>query len=330
MGEAARERVADAELGSRRRPAHRIVSLPGIELLVDRDGHHIDAGAAARASRCAPGPSRTRRIRGLGVPAARLAVSVHAVTLDAALDDRAVPVAVVVDDPATAPAHVRERARVLVTRQSSRDLDPATTLAIPSELIDVDAHPPLSPFVRARWRERLGLPANLVVRVGYHDPWPGDDASIAAALAVCSAAAVRGPWTLTALALGTAVVTDASEAERLGARDGVELLVDDARQCADPSRRGGRPTGPRRPGSATARRRLVEQQHSWSSARRDAARSARPRAAACPPPYRSRDSKPGSTSSAPRPTLPSRSARCTARHRRRRRTDLVTLTGRRR
>jgi hypothetical protein len=243
------------------------VNLPGIELLVDRDGHRVDAVlplvVALRTWSDPHAPDRTLR-----APAARLAVSVNAVTLEAALEDRAVPVAVVVDDPDTAPAQVRERARVLVTRQSARELDPATTLAIPSDVIDVDAHPPLAPFVRARWREWLGLPANLVVRVGYNDPWPGDDESVAAALAVCSAAAVRGPWTLTALALGTAVVTDASEAERLGARDGVELIVD--APVSAPSRAAA--VGNDWPEAARLGhegRRLVEQRHSWSRLARE-------------------------------------------------------------
>lgn len=243
------------------------MNLPGIELLVDRDGHHVDAvlplvvALRAWSDPHAPDPA-------LGVPAARLAVSVNAMAFDAALDDRAVPVAVVVDDPETAPAHVRARARVLVTRGSARERDPAATLAIPSEVIDADLHPPLSPFVRARWRERLGLPGNLVVRVGYNDPWPGDDASVPAALAVCSAAAVRGPWTLTALALGTAVVTDASDAERLGARDGVELLVD--APVSAPSRAATVGTDwPEAARLGNAARRLVEQRHSWSRLARE-------------------------------------------------------------
>lgn len=238
------------------------MSLPGIELLVDRDGHHSAAvlplvvALRTWSDPHAPEPA-------LGVPAARLAVSVNAVTLAAALEDRAVPVAVVVDDPDAAPAHVLARARVLVTLGSARELDPATTIAIPSQVIDADLHPPLSPFVRARWRERLGLPESLVVRVGYNDPWPGDDASVPAALAVCSAAAVRGPWTLTALALGTAVVTDASEAERLGARDGVELLVD--APVSAPTRAAALGTDwPEAARLGNEGRRFVEHRHSWS------------------------------------------------------------------
>ncbi len=243
------------------------MNLPGIELLVDRDGYHVDAVlplvVALRTWSDPHAPDRA-----LGAPAARLAVSVNAVTLDTALEDRTIPVAVVVDDPETAPAHVRDRARVLLAPESARELDAATTLAIPSDVIDADAHPPLSPFVRARWRERLGLPANLVVRVGYNDPWPGDDASIAAALAVCSAAAVRGPWTLTALALGTAVVTDASDAERLGARDGVELLVE--APVSAPTRAATvEADWPEAARLGNEARRLVEQRYSWSALARE-------------------------------------------------------------
>ncbi len=243
------------------------MNLPTIELLVDRDGRHVEAVmpllVAMRrwSDPHAPDP-------GLGLPAARIAVSVNAVTLDAALEDRSVPVAVVVEDRLRVPARVLERAHVILAPQTAAGLDAARTLSIPADLIDVDAHPPLSPFVRARWRHRTGLPTNLVARIGYHDPWPTDDASIAAALTVCSAAAVRGRWTLLALALGTAVVTDASEAERLGARDGVELLVE------DPARATGRAEvlGDDWPHAArlgNAARRLVERQHSWPGLARE-------------------------------------------------------------
>lgn len=238
------------------------MNLPGIELLVDRDSRRVESVlplVVALRTWCdphAPDP-------GLRVPAARLAVSVNAVMLDAALVDRAIPVAVVVDDPDTVPALVRERARVLVTRQATNGFDPERTLVIPTDMIDVDAHPPLAPLVRARWRERTGLPADLVVRAGYHDPWPADDASIPAALAVCSAAAVRGPWLLMALALGTAVVTDAAEADRLGAREGIELLVDEA--ATAPTR--AQAVAADWPAAARLgheARRLVEEEHSWS------------------------------------------------------------------
>ena len=238
------------------------MSLPGIELLVDRDGRHVEAvlplivALRTWADPHAPDP-------GLGLPVARLAVSVHAVNLDAALEQRAIPVAVVVDDPEAVPARVRERAAVLLTAGPSPSLDPASTLAIPPDVIDADAHPPLSPFVRARWRERLGLPANLVVRVGYQDPWPTDDAAIAAALSVCSAAAVRGPWTLTALALGTAVVTDVSDAQRLGARDGRDLVVGEPVNAAARAVALGA-EWPEAARFGHAARQLVERAHSWS------------------------------------------------------------------
>jgi hypothetical protein len=239
------------------------VNLPGIELLVDRDGRHVESvlplvvALRTWSDPHAPDP-------GLRPPVARFAVSTNAANLDAALDDRSIPVAVVVDDPATARGRVRERARLLLTHRPAPELDATRTLVIPGDLVDVDAHPPLSPFVRARWRERLGLPTHLVVRVGYPDPWPTDDAAIVAALAVCSAAAVRGPWTTTALALGTAVVTDESEAERLGARNGVDLriaepvsaLAQSEALAADWPQAGRLGHGARR---------LIEEQHSWSA-----------------------------------------------------------------
>lgn len=243
------------------------MSLPRVELLVDRRARHADAVVplvVALRTWCDP----TAPDPALGAPAARLAVSVDAVNLHAALAERAVPVAVVVDNPDLVPDLVRERARVLITHRSRAAVGRDNALLIPTELIDAAAHPPLSPFVRSRWRERLGLPANLVVRVGYHDPWPADDATVAAALTVCSAAAVRGPWLLTALALGTAVVTDASEAERFGAVSGVEVRVEDP--AGAPTR--AEALGADWPESARlghAARRLVETRHCWSGIARE-------------------------------------------------------------
>ena len=82
------------------------MNLPGIELLVDRDGRHVESvlplvvALRTWSDPHAPDP-------GLRPPVARFAVSTNAAHLDAALDDRSIPVAVVVDDPATAPSRVR-------------------------------------------------------------------------------------------------------------------------------------------------------------------------------------------------------------------------------
>ncbi|MGZ6912458.1 MAG: glycosyltransferase [Acidimicrobiia bacterium] len=197
---------------------------------------------------------------GLGEADAVLSAAVDGPVLARALRGPA-PVAVVVDEFATRPADVVDRAAVFVTR------DPATTAAlgdraieVPRDAVRASHHPPLTPFVRSRWRLRLGLPETMILRLGIPEPWSGPADTTAGALAVCSAAIVRGSWLLTALALGTPVVTDAADAARVGAVDRIHLTVstptafdDDAEALASEPRR------------ATALgwggRRLVEEAH---------------------------------------------------------------------
>jgi hypothetical protein len=123
---------------------------------------------------------------------------------------------------------VAERADVLLVPRlpGSHDTSsPSRAITWPLPSIDVTAHPPLTPFVRERWRARLGLPATLVVVAGFDAPTALPAAATPSALALCSAAAVRGPYTLLALALGTPLATDAVEAARVGARDDHDVVV---------------------------------------------------------------------------------------------------------
>ncbi|MCB0978807.1 MAG: hypothetical protein KDB02_15240 [Acidimicrobiales bacterium] len=92
-------------------------------------------------------------------------------------------------------------------RIASTSVPPATP-----DSIDVTAWPALLPLVRRRWRERLGLPAKLVVAVDA----PEVDRFVTTSLAVASAAVVTGPALPLALALGTPVVTSPEDAARLG------------------------------------------------------------------------------------------------------------------
>jgi hypothetical protein len=108
-------------------------------------------------------------------------------------------------------------------------------VAVPVDAVEADALAPVPPFVRERWRRRAGLDPSLVVTLGVPgaSPLPAD--VVPAALSVAAAAVVVGPELVTALALGTPVVTDAAGAARVGAEAGVEVLVApaaDARQVA--------------------------------------------------------------------------------------------------
>lgn len=162
---------------------------------------------------------------GLGAPDAYLAASPHAPGLDQLLDGPA-PVAVFAESLTDLDPAVAERADVIIVRDppAAARLG-AKALVFDRHCIRASDHPPITPFVRSRWRTKLTLPDPMFVRLGVSDPWPGSPASIGGALAVCTAAAVRGPWLLTALALGTPVITDAQSATGIGAEPGVHLLT---------------------------------------------------------------------------------------------------------
>lgn len=96
---------------------------------------------------------------------------------------------------------------------------------VPDVGVDVARWDPVAPLIRARWRERHGLPAELVVGV---DP-PLDPVRLPGPLSVAAAAVVTGsPTTLAlALALAAPVVTDADSARRLALRPGLDVEVTD-------------------------------------------------------------------------------------------------------
>jgi hypothetical protein len=112
---------------------------------------------------------------------------------------------------------------------------------VPPVGLEVDRWPAVAPLVRARWRERLGLPEHHVVHLEPGvDPAEGEEA-----LRTASAAVVSGPATLLALALGTPTVTSPDTARRLGVRPGRDVEVAAGREeagalaeaiAADPAR----------------------------------------------------------------------------------------------
>jgi hypothetical protein len=157
--------------------------------------------------------------------AARLATSLDARGLEAAVADPSTPLAVVVDREPTGVAVVAAvaRADVVLAPPGVAVHGAATVLTLPR--VDPWRHRPVPPFVRARWRRRLGLPDDFVVAFGYSPETTVGPRSVATVLALASVAAVRGEHALLALALGTPIVTDAATAGALGARDGRELVV---------------------------------------------------------------------------------------------------------
>jgi hypothetical protein len=160
--------------------------------------------------------------------------------LRAVLDDRPGPVAVWVDDERelAAGGAVVGSADVVVTRSAAvAGVVGQRVVVLPPEAIEADAVAPVPPFVRERWRRRAGLDPVLVVAVGVSGGTSLPDEAVPTALAVAAAAVVAGPSLVTALALGTPVVTDAASAARVGAGDGVEVEVADPADAPAVARR---------------------------------------------------------------------------------------------
>ncbi len=122
---------------------------------------------------------------------------------------------------------------VRVALSADRGAVVAGAIAVPPDALDVRGCPVLPPLVRARLRQRHGLPALFVVAVG-PDADPADDAITSLALA--AAAVVTGPLLATALSLGTPLVSTKAEADRLawlGGTGAVELAEPDSLRDRD-------------------------------------------------------------------------------------------------
>lgn len=111
-----------------------------------------------------------------------------------------------------------------VTLTSEREGDAEGSVFIPESSLDVSKIPPITPFVRSRWRARYGLPDDLVVRLDETESAIPSELS-ETAMAVAAAVVVRGPSLAEALAWGAPTVTDEATASTFGVRDGVEVLV---------------------------------------------------------------------------------------------------------
>lgn len=240
------------------------MSRPPLELLVAPGTGERIAPLAHRLMRwCDPRAAD----RALPRPAARLASSWRAPSLEAALGEGEPPLALWVSGggEVKAAAALLGRCQVVLTDQPEliARLGEAALL-VPGPGLDPRVHRPLTPFVRSRWRSRLGFPADFVV-----DARAGSDAVperlVPTALALAGAAVVDTRWLDLALALGTPVVTDAASARRAGATSGTEVLV------ADPGEAGSVAADvagdlPRAAALGCAGRRLCERRHDLGGA----------------------------------------------------------------
>lgn len=131
------------------------------------------------------------------------------------------PTAVWIDDD-DPPGTLRPAATLLLTADIRLAGNDRYLFVPPDGGLDVDAIPPVPPFLRARIRRREGLPSRMVV-----DLRRGElpEELVPAALSVCSACVATGGAVEQALARATPTVTDADSAAALGARAGIEVAV---------------------------------------------------------------------------------------------------------
>ena len=190
--------------------------------------------------------------------AAWFATSPRARGLARALEGRA-PVAVWVSDDEDA-RRLGDASGVVVVGDEPAIIAPFGARGVLwGDGIDAERFRPVTPFVRARWRRRRGLPDRLVwAPAELAAPPPADVNSTAFALA--SSVAVVGEPALEALAWAAPVATDAGTADALGATDGLEVLV------AEPGalgRTAARLADDQRLAASLGRaaRRLVERRH---------------------------------------------------------------------
>ena len=237
------------------------MSGPVLELLVAPGTSDRIAPLTCRlASWCDPrAPDRT-----LGRATARLASSWRAPALEQALADGEPPVGLWVAGLAEAEAagSMLERCRVVVTDRPevAGHLD---AVVIPRPALEPTDYRPLTPFVRSRWRKRLGLATDLVVDVRTRRPEGGTalpDRLVPTALAVAAAAISDDRWLDVALALGTPVVTDADSARSIGAVDGDELVTASPGEAEEAARKLGQDLA-RAAALGRAGRRRCERRH---------------------------------------------------------------------
>lgn len=144
------------------------------------------------------------------------------------------PLAWWIEHPHELPDRPNPRVRLIVTWQPVMHAAADRVRAfgvpvevVPSPAVDGSVWRPVMPFVRQRWRRRLGLPAELVATVGVAGGPALDEGTATDALFLCAAAVVGPGYVLRALALGTPTVCDAAVADAIGAVDGEHVVVAD-------------------------------------------------------------------------------------------------------
>ncbi len=166
---------------------------------------------------------------GVGPVAAWMATSPEAAEAGTSVRGRQ-PLAVWVDDcPALQRAQALEGpAPVLLTADPAVAANGDGVVLVPSDGVDSTRSLPLPPFLRACWRDRFGLPADLVVAVGGPGPGSLPEELGPTAMALASAVKVEAGCVtrlLEAMAWAAPCVADAATSARIGGRHGVELII---------------------------------------------------------------------------------------------------------
>ncbi len=156
-------------------------------------------------------------------PAAWLATSTAAFGVKAAMASGS-PIAVWVATSSDV-AHVPEGAVTV-----GDDVALGVDVVAPPSGIDVSAVPPITPFVRARWRARHGLPEHLVVRAGSVRASNRQSGFALASVVIVEDDPVG---LVEAMAWAAPCVTDEPTASAVGAEIGVDVLVGDAEDLRD-------------------------------------------------------------------------------------------------
>jgi hypothetical protein len=160
-------------------------------------------------------------------PSAYVATSPHAHGIDRAGSR---PLAVWVDGPDETEAALASSgpARLLLTSDPAvADALGPDTVVVPPEDTGGDLVA-RTPFVRRRWRRRVGFPDDWTVTVGAEptDGLDADDPLVPTALSLAAAAVVTDPAAARrGLATGCPMVVDPGSAAALGIEDGVHALV---------------------------------------------------------------------------------------------------------
>ncbi len=172
----------------------------------------------------------------LAVPDAKVAVARSRTQVKRVLENSDVPCAIwVVGEEFTVEEVEREfslpvLARVLMFESGAQtQIVGHRALGVSPNARFLGDHACVPPFIRARWRLRLGLDENFTVRVGVPDALKPAEGGFSASLAVAAAAVVSGEWLPVALMLGTPVVTDKASVDALGIpAEGVCVVSDQA------------------------------------------------------------------------------------------------------